>query len=155
MVMSVLRKRESRWRWNILRARISTSMCHGRARKSDEKGTRAWVRRHGRTNRGHPPLQSISSPLPPVANRIRKPRERPFVKPDDSPVPLSLARTRDLSQAFRRLNGLKWHTGAHLPVTPNPMHLRAETFPPRLAWICLAGKTRLDTRGETWADKGL
>jgi len=105
----------------------------------------AWVRRHGRTNREHPPLH------PPrfLLSRTRFGSVNPAKDPSQSPVPLSLARARDLSlflslslslslsQAFRRLNGLKRHTGAYLPVIPNSMHLRAETFPPHLTWICL------------------
>lgn len=104
----------------------------------------AWVRRHGRTNREHPPLH------PPrfLLSRAGFGSVNPAKDPSQSPVPLSLARARDLSQAFRRLNGLKRHTGAHLPVIPNSMHLRAETFPPHLD-LSLAGKTRLqDTRGK-------
>jgi len=121
-----LRKSESRWRWNVYPERAYTRQCvTGEQERCGMKRALAWVLQHGRTNCEHPPPHPPRFLLP-------RTRERPFAKPNDSPVPLSLARTTDLSQAFRRLNGVKRHTGAHLPVILNSMHLRAETFPPHL-----------------------
>lgn len=97
--------------------------ANGRAKEEQcgMKGALAWVRRHGRTNVSTFPRFLLSR----AGFGFVNPAKDPSQSPTTAPVPLSLARARDLSQAFRRLNGLKRHTGAHLPVTPNPMHLRA------------------------------